>query len=87
MRPLALLLLVMLLLALSGAVAASAAPSGAGATTAQEVITTTGLPGEEPAGTSPWVLVLIGAGAGAVVGVFTGLARRRRAEKGRKKPG
>jgi len=87
MRPCALLLLAMLLLALSGAVAASTSPGGAGATVAQEVTTTAGLPGEEPAGTSPWVLVLIGAGAGAVVGVFTGLARRRRAEKGRKGPG
>jgi len=32
-------------------------------------------------GTSPWVLVLIGAAAGAVVGALTGLARRRRAER------
>jgi len=80
-RPLALLVLVLLLLALSGA-AVSAVTDGA-ETAAQEATTTTTLPGEEPAGTSPWVLVLIGAGAGAVVGVFTGLARRRRAEKGR----
>jgi len=80
-RPLALLVLVLLFLALSGA-AVSAATDRA-ETVAQEATTTT-LPGEEAAGTSPWVLVLIGAAAGAVVGVFTGLARRRRAaEKGR----
>lgn len=78
---LALLVLVLLLLTLSGA-AVSAATDGSALTAAQEV-TTTSVPDDEPAGTSPWVLVLIGVAAGAVVGVFTGLARRRRAEKGR----
>jgi len=43
--------------------------------------TTTTAPAEA-GGTSPWVLVLIGAAAGALVGVFTGLARRRRARQG-----
>ena len=70
--------LVLLMLTLVAALAALAPATGA-----QIATTTTTPPGEEPAGTSPWVLVLIGAGAGAVVGVFTGLARRRRAEKGR----
>jgi hypothetical protein len=83
MRPLALLLLALLLLvALPGVAAASAVRGAAGSAAAQEVTSTTTLPGEEAAGTSPWVLVLIGAGAGAVVGVFTGLARRRRVERG-----
>jgi hypothetical protein len=77
------LLLVLAILALLGVVAASAEAGAAGSAAAQEVTTTTTLPGEEAAGTSPWVLVLIGVGAGAVVGVFTGLARRRRVERGR----
>jgi len=54
----------------------SAAIAGAQTT---EVTTTT--PEATEGGTSPWVLVLIGIGAGAVVGTFTGLARRRRAQR------
>ena len=79
-RSLALLVLVLLLLAFLEAAVAAATD---GAETAAQEATTTTLPGDEPTGTSPWVLVLIGAAAGAVVGVFTGLARRRRAGKAR----
>ena len=79
-----LLLLVLLLMSALGAVAAAAsAPSGDRGSAGAVADTTTTTAGEEAAGTSPWVLVLIGAGAGAVIGVFTGLARRRRAQAGR----
>jgi hypothetical protein len=53
---------------------------GAAVAGAQTTEVTTTAPVPTEGGTSPWVLVLIGIGAGAVVGVFTGLARRRRAQ-------
>lgn len=80
------LVVIVLLVAALGAVPAAASGSAgesALSRTVGETTTTTTLPGDQPAATSPWVLVLIGAAAGAVVGVFTGLARRRRAQAGR----
>jgi len=58
----------------------------AGAPAQSDPATTTTVPETSAGGTSPWVLVLIGAAAGAVVGTFTGLARRRRAERERGSP-
>lgn len=72
------LLTALVLAAVLPAVAASA-QSDPGSTTTTPPATPTG-------GTSPWVLVLIGAAAGALVGTFTGLARRRRAERERGDP-
>ena len=77
------LLVILLLVAALGAVAAATSAPGEAAAVRTVGETTTTLPGEEPGGTSPWVLVLIGAAAGAAVGVFTGLARRRRSRTGR----
>jgi hypothetical protein len=66
------LLLVALIALPVGGAAAQATPSDT--TTATTPVAVEG-------GTSPWVLVLIGAAAGTVVGAFTGLARRRRRER------
>jgi hypothetical protein len=71
------------LLMLAVAVLTLAVAAGAGAQTGPGTSTTTLPASQQEGGTSPWVLVLIGAAAGAVVGVFTGLARRRRAQQGR----
>jgi len=66
------LLLVILSMALpAGGAAAQTTPDDTTGTTAPPAA----------GGTSPWVLVLIGAGLGAVAGVFTGLSRRRRAQR------
>jgi hypothetical protein len=54
---------------------------GAAAQTTPDDTTGTTAPPAAEGGTSPWVLVLIGAGLGAVAGVFTGLSRRRRAQR------
>jgi LPXTG-motif cell wall-anchored protein len=72
------LLLLGLLLGMLLAVA-----TAAGAQVSPDATTTT-VPDAATGGNSPWLLVLIGASAGAVVGVLTGLARRRRAETGRR---
>jgi hypothetical protein len=69
---LCLILLVALIALPAGGAAAQATPGDT---------TTTTPPAAAEGGTSPWVLVLVGATAGAVVGVFTGLARRRRKER------
>lgn len=78
------LLAALLLVAACGAVAAAASPvrdGAAAATTLPGATTSTAAErGEAASGTSPWVLVLIGAVAGGAVGVFTGFSRRRRAE-------
>lgn len=83
-----LIVLVLVVVAVAGAVWAApvAALGSSGAivqTTVAETSSTTAASGEQATGTSPWVLVAIGATAGAVVGVVTGLARRRRAEQSR----
>mgnify|MGYP001045610146 CR=1 FL=1 len=56
-------------------------PAGPAAGQTDPDATTTTAPGPAEGGTSPWVLVIIGMGLGALVGVLTGLARRRRAER------
>lgn len=73
-RLLLLVLLVGMLLAVAAGATAQVSPDA----------TTTTAPDAATGGNSPWLLVLIGASAGAVVGVLTGLARRRRAESGRR---
>ncbi|MBS1195340.1 MAG: hypothetical protein H6R33_60 [Actinobacteria bacterium] len=59
----------------------AALPAGPAAGQADPDATTTTAPPPDGGGTSPWVLVIIGMGLGGLVGVFTGLARRRRAER------
>ena len=59
----------------------AALPAGPAAGQTDPDATTTTAPGPAEGGTSPWVLVIIGMGLGALVGVLTGLARRRRAER------
>ena len=78
----------LVVLAVAGVVGAApalalASPGAIVQTTVAETSSTTTASDEPVTGTSPWVLVAIGAAAGAAVGVVTGLARRRRAEQGR----
>jgi hypothetical protein len=80
LRGAALALLVLALMAVPAVAGATTAADSA--TTTAPVVTTTTAPAPA-AGTSPWVLVPIGAGLGAIVGTFTGLVRRRRAERER----
>jgi hypothetical protein len=66
---------------LAGLVLLALPAGGAAAQATPDDPTGTTAPAAAEGGTSPWVLVLIGAAAGAVAGVFTGLSRRRRAQR------